>query len=86
MKGVTRFQNSGILNRRFISPFEILERVDKVSYRLVLSPVISEVHDIFHVSMLRKYIHDPSHILHHLEVKYAPTMREEVRPVRILDA
>ena len=36
--------------------------------------------------MLRKYVHDPSYILQHPEVKYAPIMREEVRPVRILDA
>ena len=47
---------------------------------------MSGVHDIFHVSLLRKYVHDPSHILQHLKVKYDPMDREEVRSVRILDA
>ena len=47
---------------------------------------MSGVHDVFHVSMLRKYVHDPSHILQHPEVEYTPMEREEVRPVRILDA
>ena len=86
MKGVTRFRKRGKLNSRFIGPFEILERIGKVSYQLALPPAMSGVHDVFHVSMLRKYVHDPSHILQHPEVEYAPKDREEVRPVRILDA
>ena len=86
MKDVTRFRKRGKLNPRFIGPFEILERIGKVSYRLALPPAMSGVHDVFHVSMLRKYVHDPSHILQHPEVEYAPMDREEVRPVRILDA
>ena len=47
---------------------------------------MSGVHDVFHVSMLCKYVYDPSHILQHPKVEYAPMDREEVRPVRILDA
>ena len=86
MKGVTRFRKRGKLNPRFIGPFEILERIGKVSYQLALPPAMSGVHDVFHVSMLRKYVHDPSHILQHPEVEYTPMEREEVRPVRILDA
>ena len=64
-----------------IGPFEVLECVSKVSYRLVLPLVISKVHDVFDVSMLCKYIHDPSYIIQHLEVKYAPVLREEIQPV-----
>ena len=86
MKGVTRFRKRGKLNPQFIGPVEILERISNVSYRLALPPSMSGVHDVFHVSMLCKYVHDPSHILQHLEVEYAPMDREEVRPVRILDA
>ena len=86
IKAVTRFRKRGKLNPRFIGPFEILERVGKVSYRLALPPSMLRVHDVFHVSMLRKYIHDYSHIFQHSEVEYTPTMREEIRPVRILDA
>ena len=47
---------------------------------------MSRVHDVFYVSMLRKYVHDPSHILQHLEVEYVPTIKEEVRQEKILDA
>ena len=47
---------------------------------------MSGVHDLFHVSMLYKYVYDPYHILQHPEFEYAPMVREEVRPVRILDA
>ena len=86
VEGMTQFRKREKLNPRFIGPFEILERVGKVSYRLALPPSMSGVHDVFHVSMLRKYVHNPSHILQHSEVEYAPMDREEVRPVRILDA
>ena len=78
VKGVTRFRKRGKLNPQFIGLFEILERVGKVSYRLALPPAMSRVYDVFHVSMLRKYVHDPSHILQHLEVEYAPMIREKV--------
>ena len=41
-------------------PFEILERIGSVAYKLALPPSLSSVHDVFHVSMLRKYISDPN--------------------------
>ena len=85
-KGITRFRKRGKLNPRFIGPFEVLERVGKVAYRLALPPSLSGVHDIFHVSMLRKYIVDPSHILHYLEVEVTPDLRQEVEPERILES
>ena len=85
-KGITRFRKRGKLNPRFIGPFEVLERVGKVAYRLALPPSLSGVHDIFHVSMLRKYIADPSHILRHPEVEVTPDLRQEVEPERILES
>ena len=63
MKGVMRFGKKGKLSPRFIGPFEILERVGDVAYRLALPPSISGVHNVFHVSMLRKYIANPTHVL-----------------------
>ena len=81
MKGVIRFRKIGKLNPRFKGPFEILERVSKV-----LPPAMSRVHDVFHVSILCKYVYDPLHILKYRKVEYAPMDREEVRPMRILDA
>ena len=47
----------------FIGPFEILDRVGAVAYRLALPPRLANVHNVFHVLMLRKYDPDPSHIL-----------------------
>ncbi|KAL5577107.1 hypothetical protein UlMin_018806 [Ulmus minor] len=69
MKGVMRFGKKGKLSPRFIGPYEILERVGKVAYRLALPPDLSKVHNVFHVSMLKKYISDPTHILQSEPIK-----------------
>ena len=63
MKAIMRFGKKGKLSPRFIGPFEILERVGDLAYRLALPPNLSSVHNVFHVSMLKKYIFDPTHVL-----------------------
>ena len=62
-RGVVRFGKWGKLSPRFIRPFEILERVGIVAYRLVLPPSMSGVHGVFHVSILRRYTPDPAHVV-----------------------
>ena len=62
-RGVVRFGKPGKLSPRFIGPFEILKRVGTVAYRLALSPSMSGVHEVFHVSMLRKYTLDLAHVV-----------------------
>ena len=62
-RGVVRFGKQGKLSPRYIGPFEVLERVGIVVYRLTLPPSLSGVHGVFHVSMLRKYIPDPAHVV-----------------------
>uniref|UniRef100_A0A2N9IT26 Integrase catalytic domain-containing protein n=1 Tax=Fagus sylvatica TaxID=28930 RepID=A0A2N9IT26_FAGSY len=62
-KGVARFGKKGKLSLRYVGSFEILERVGPVAYRLALPPALSKIHDVFHVSALRKYIPHPSHVL-----------------------
>ena len=62
-RGVVKFGKRGKLSPRFIRPFEILERVGTVAYRLALPPSMSGVHEVFHVSMLRRYTPDPAHVV-----------------------
>nr|GFB65805.1 retrotransposon protein, putative, Ty3-gypsy subclass [Tanacetum cinerariifolium] len=62
-RGVRRFGIKGKLSPRFIGPFEILDRVGEVSYRLALPPQLSHVHDVFHVSFLRGYKYHPLNVI-----------------------
>ena len=62
-KGVARFNKRRKLSPRFIRPFEILERVGTLAHQLALPPSMSGVHEVFHVSMLRKYTPDPAHVV-----------------------
>ena len=63
MKKVMKFGKKGKLAPRYIGPFEVQLRIGEVVYRLVLPPVLSRIHPVFHVSMLRKYILNPSQVL-----------------------
>ena len=62
-RGVVRFGKRGKLSPRFIRLFEILKRVGTVAYRLALLSSMSGVHEVFHVSMLRRYTPDPAHVV-----------------------
>ena len=62
-RGVISLGKLGKLSPRFMGPFEILERIGTVAYRLALLPSMSDVHEVFHVSMLRKYTPDPAHVV-----------------------
>ena len=84
-KGVIRFGVRGKLSPRFIGPFQILERVREVAYRLALPPSLDGVHNIFHVSQLRKYVKDDSHILDHSELELRPDLTYTEQPVAVLD-
>lgn len=68
IKGVKRFSLKGKLIPRFIRPFQILNQIGIVTYQLALSPVLVGVHKVLHVSMLRKYILDPTHVLEDLTI------------------
>ena len=57
------FGNKGNLAPRYIGPFEIIQRIGSVSYRLALPPSLQRIHNVFHVSMLRKYVPDPSQVI-----------------------
>ncbi|XP_075486363.1 uncharacterized protein LOC142525968 [Primulina tabacum] len=90
MKGVVRFRKAGKLNPRYVGPFEILEKVGTLAYRLALPPSMSRIHNVFHVSQLRKYISDPSHVLEAEPLMIESNLEEELKyeevPIRIVDA
>ena len=68
-----------------MEPFEILERVSPVAYRLALSPALSKIYDVFHVSALRKYIPHPSHVLKQIPLPIQGNLTYEEVLVEILD-
>ncbi|PON98625.1 Chromo domain containing protein, partial [Trema orientale] len=63
----------------------ILERVGDMAYRLALPPRLSEVHNIFHVSTLRKYLADPSHVLSYEPLHLRKDLTFDEVPVRIFE-
>ncbi|KAL0537247.1 hypothetical protein IC582_026222 [Cucumis melo] len=84
MRGVLRFARRGKLSPRFVGPFEILERIGPVAYRLALPPSLSTVHDVFHVSMLRKYVSDPSHVVDYEPLEIDENLSYVEQPVEVL--
>ncbi|XP_058181413.1 uncharacterized protein LOC131299855 [Rhododendron vialii] len=85
-RGLSRFGKKGKLSPRYIGPFDIIEKIGEVAYRLALPPKLSGVHDVFHVSMLRKYEPDPSHVLEWSELELEADVSYEEEPMRILDS
>ena len=85
-RGVVRFCKRGKLSPRFIGPFEILERVGVVAYRLALPPSMSGVHEVFHVSMLRRYTPAPAHVVDWGQSDVDTDGTFEEGPVCILDS
>ncbi|XP_074278089.1 uncharacterized protein LOC141601692 [Silene latifolia] len=83
MRGVMRFGEKWKLSQKYIGPYEILDRVGEVAYRLALA--LDMVHNVFHVSQLRKYLSDPTYVLEpkHIEIDEQLSYVEE--PKEILD-
>ncbi|KAF5458936.1 hypothetical protein F2P56_022928 [Juglans regia] len=84
-KGIMRFGKKGKLSPRYIGPFEILDRIGPVAYRVALPPALAGVHNVFHISMLRKYIPDPTHVIDYEPLQIQEDMTYAEEPVRILE-
>ena len=84
-KGVVRFGTKGKLSPRFIGPFMIKERVGKLAYQLEFPESMRGVHDVFHVSMLMKYLRDPEHHITMEPVTIEQDLSLESHPIRILE-
>ena len=85
-RGVIRFGKRGKLSLRYIRPFEVLERVGAVAYRLALPPSLSSVQEVFHVFMLWKYTPDLTHMMDWGELVVDANGTFEEGPVRIMDS
>ncbi|XP_068336671.1 uncharacterized protein [Pyrus communis] len=84
-RGVIRFGKKGKLRPKYIGPYMITERVCEVAYRLELPSELAKVHNVFHVSMLRHYVVDPSHVIHPQPLEINPDLTYDDEPVMILD-
>ena len=86
MKGVVRFGKRGKLSPRFIGPFEKLEIVDTVACWLALPPGMSGVHEVFHISILRRYTPDPAHVVGWGKIEVDTDGTFEEGPMCIMDS
>ncbi|WMV24130.1 hypothetical protein MTR67_017515 [Solanum verrucosum] len=85
MKGVMRFGKKRILSPRYIGPYHIAKRIDNVAYELELSQELAAVHSVFHISMLKKCIGNPSLILSTESIRTKDSLSYKEIPVQILD-
>jgi hypothetical protein len=84
-KGVQRFGIKGKLAPRYVGPFEITEACGPVAYRLRLPSQLAAIHDVFHISQLKKCIKVPTEILEQQAIKIDPDLSYVERPIQILD-
>ena len=83
-KKVMRFGRKGKLSPRFIGSYEVIEKVGPVAYRLALPPELEKIHNVFHVSMLRRYRSNPSHMVSLEIIELRPDLTYKEEPVEIL--
>ncbi|KAI0522341.1 hypothetical protein KFK09_004719 [Dendrobium nobile] len=85
MKGVQRFGKTGKLSPRFIGPYEIIEKIGNMAYRLDLPVHMQGIHNVFHISVLRKYVSDDYKRTQSKSIKLRPDLKYVEEPERILD-
>jgi hypothetical protein len=84
-KSSIKFGKGAKLSPRFVGPFEIVERKGPVAYRLALPDSLRRMHDVFHVSVLRHYVSDPTHVIDMSSLQVSDEGALTAEPVRILD-
>jgi len=75
----------GKLSPRYIEPYEIIEKLNPVAYRLDLPTKLEHVYNVFYISQLQKYVPDPNHIIIIEPVEIAENLMYEEHSVQILD-
>ena len=84
-KGTQWFQEKGKLAPRYIGPFQILARRGAVAYQLELPSSLSSIHNVFHVSQLKKYLRVPMEATNYEDLDIQPNLSYQEHPIRILD-
>ena len=84
-KRLSKFGKKGKLAPKYIGPFKILSQVGKVAYELALPPQYQHVHNVFHVSLLKKYNPDASHVIEYEPVEIQADLSFVEQPVKLLD-
>ncbi|WMV50627.1 hypothetical protein MTR67_044012 [Solanum verrucosum] len=85
MKGVMRFGKKGKISPRYVGPYRILKMIGKVGYELELPAYLAAVHPVFHISLLKKCLGDPTSIVPLETVAIKDSLSDEDVPVEILD-
>ena len=83
-KKVMRFGKKGKLSPTSIGSYEVIKKVGLVAYRVALPPELKKIHNVFHVSMLRRYRSDPPHVVSSEVIELKPDLTYEEEPVEIL--
>ena len=87
MRGVIRFGKTGKLAPRYVGPFPILERIGTLAYKVELPEWLSGVHNVFHISQLRKHVHDPDSIVEEAaqeNLDITPELQVRREPLKII--
>ena len=85
-KSTIGFERNRKLNPRFVGLFEILERVATLAYKVSLPPKLFKIHNVFHVSALRKYVFYPSHVVELEPIQMSKDLTNEEVHVLIVGA
>ena len=85
MKGVTRFGIKGKLAPRYVGPFEILAQCVSVAYKLKLHEHLSAIHNVFHVSQLKKCLQVPDKVVEASDINLEPDLTYSEHHIKIVD-
>jgi ribosomal protein L21E len=85
MMNVWRFGNKGKLSPRYVGLFQVLKRVSPLAYKIEMPPNLSGIHDVFHVSQLRRCARDPLHVINYEPLDIKLNLTYEEMPLQMLD-
>ena len=79
--GVGRAIRSKKLSQKFLGPYQILKKIGPIAYEIALPPQLANLHNVFHVSQLRKYVPDPQHMLEVDDIQVREDLALDVGPI-----